>query len=108
MKPRVLWQALITFALLVPIITISWWTTSVSGPIEYHVLARFVPEPIAYILIFPGWFLALWIWGYSSGPSTASEVFIVAVNSTFYTTAIVWLIGKLFGKHKKASPKIPA
>jgi hypothetical protein len=45
-----------------------------------------------YPLVCPGWYLALWVYGYNSSPSPASNMFIVVVNALLYSAVVGWIL----------------
>jgi hypothetical protein len=103
-KARLIVETFVIFMLLLP---------------AFSILLRFVQtgygdgvmgwaaNVIGYCLVFPGWFLALCVFGYSSGPTTASTIFIIVTNALFYSSLaalVLFILASLRDANKSASP----
>ena len=89
-KPNLRWalKTLAVFLVSLPLLTIALWCVQ-SGNIL---------SVVGYPLVFPGWFLALWVFGYSSHNVASQSLFIVVINALLYSVAI----GRVFFKPTSA------
>jgi len=87
-KLRIQWvlKTLAVFVGLLPLLTIALWCVQ-SG----NILSL-----VGYPLVFPGWFLALWVFGYSSHNVVNQSLFVIGINALLYSV----VIGRVFFKTK--------
>lgn len=100
----VTWQLGLVFVLLVPLSAAAYQVftghllsggSAIEGAVGW----------VSYVFVFPGWYLALWIWGYRSAPTAASISFIVLFNSALFATpvyGILVLIARAFRSRETA------
>jgi hypothetical protein len=83
MRARLIAETLVIFVLLLPVLSVLLRYVRAG---DGDGVVGWAANVIGYWLVFPGWFLALWFFGYSSGPTTASTIFIVVTNALLYSS----------------------
>lgn len=84
-KPTLLWKlkTLAVFLALLPLLTLALWCAQ----------SDTISSVVGFPLVFPGWFLALWVFGDSYGLFYLN-LFVVVVDALLYSI----VIGRVFFK----------
>ena len=87
-------EAVVSFVFTISISAVAFWMETRSPlvqSVDTSALASFF-RLASFVFLFPGWWLALWIFGYWSAPTLGSNIFIVVVNGLLYAIPLFCII----------------